>query len=299
MSLLGRLVQSTLPYVPKGVVGRVAARYIAGETLDDGLRVAARLNRRGFRTTMDLLGEDTTRPEQAHRALADYRKTLEAIDAHGIDGNVSVKPTQFGLRVDPQLCLDLFRSLSEEARSLGHFVRVEMENSSCTDLTLALYRQLRAEFDNIGIVLQSRLHRTPADLAALVDLAPNVRLVKGVYVEPPEIAWQGRQKVRDQFVSLSATLLERDAFVAFATHDDYLIDHALGMVEQLGIPASGYEFQMLLGVREAAGQRLVEAGHPVRIYVPFGSDWLPYSMRRLHENPRIAIYIIRAMLGGR
>jgi proline dehydrogenase len=299
MSLAGWLIARALPFGPKSVVASVARRYIAGETLDDGLRAAAALNARGFRTTLDLLGEDTTRPEQATRALTDYREALRAIDARGIDGNVSVKPTQFGLRIDADLCLRLFRELAGDARKLGHFVRVEMEDSGCTDRTLAVYRALRQDFQNVGIVLQSCLRRTPSDLAGLLDLYPNVRMVKGVYVEPETLAWQGRDAIRARYVELSRTVLANGSFVAFATHDDDLVDAALDMVREFGVPSSGYEFQMLLGVRPELGERLLGEGHAVRIYVPFGSDWHPYSTRRLRENPRIAGYVLRALLPRR
>lgn len=298
MSLPGRLLARALPWIPQKLVGRVARRYIAGETLEDGLRVAGGLNREGFRTTMDLLGEDTTRSDQAHQALAAYKEALEAIESSHIDGNVSVKPTQFGLRLDPELCFSLFRALVGEAKTLGHFVRLDMEDSSCTDRTLTLYRRLREEFDNVGIVLQSRLHRTPGDLDELLGLVPNVRMVKGVYIEPPAIAWQQAQKIRDQFMTLARTLLERGGFVAFATHDQILVDSALELLSRLGVARSGYEFQLLLGVRTELGEQLLAARHPVRIYVPFGQDWYPYSMRRMRENPQIALYVLRAMFGG-
>ena len=299
MSLPGRVLARILPYVPKSVAGLAARRYIAGETLEDGIDTAATLSQQGFRTTLDLLGEDTTNREHARRALDGYQRTLEAIEARGIDGNVSVKPTQFGLRVDPKLCLELFQTLADEARRLGHFVRVEMEDSSVTDRTLALFRQLRRDFENVGLVLQSCLRRTASDLEGLLDLSPNVRVVKGVYVEPSALAWQDRQTIRDRFVALSETLIGHGSFVAFATHDDYLIDHALRLVAEHGVPPSTYEFQMLLGVRPEIGKRVLDSGHPVRIYVPFGSDWHRYSMRRLRENPRIAGYVVRSLLTGR
>lgn len=297
MSAPGRLLAKALPYIPKRVAALAARRYIAGETLDDGLRTARDLNRRGFRTTLDLLGEDTTRTEQAEQALADYRQVLEAIEANGIDGNVSVKPTQFGLRIDTELCLRLFQVLAGEARELGHFVRVEMEDSTCTDRTLDLYRRLRGEFDNVGIVLQSCLFRSAADIESLSSLKPNVRIVKGVYVESSAVAWQDRQSIRDQFVTLSETVIRQGGYVAFATHDAYLVDQARELIGRYGLGTSRYEFQMLLGVQEGLRAEIVAQGHPLRVYVPFGSDWYPYSMRRLHENPRVAGYIVKAMFG--
>jgi len=299
MSLFGRFLAGTLPYIPEPVIRLVARRYIAGETLGDALAAAAALGKEGFLTTLDLLGEDTTHPRQARQALGDYRQILEAIAANGIDGNVSVKPTQFGLRIDPDLCLRSFQTLAAEARMIGHFVRVEMEDSSCTERTLALYKSLRRDFDNVGIVIQSCLYRSPTDLEGILDLVPNVRVVKGVYVEPPAVAWQDRQTIRGQYLALSETLIRSGAYAAFATHDDYLVERLSALVGSHGLPPSAYEFQMLLGVREELRQRILDAGHRVRVYIPFGSDWHPYSIRRLRENPRIAGYVIQAMLGRR
>jgi proline dehydrogenase len=296
VNLISRLVVKLLPLVPRSVVGAVAKRYIAGETLDEALDVARDLNRRGFSTTMDLLGEDTGDVEQARNAASDYSRILEAIELKGIDGNVSVKPTQFGLGLDPDLCLGLFRSLSAEAGALGHFVRVEMEDSRSTDATLTMFRALRRDFDNVGIVIQSYLHRSPSDVDQILELKPNVRMVKGVYAEPPAIAYQDRQTIRDRFVSLSETLLSAGAYVAFATHDDWLVEQSLELVRKLGLEPGAYEFQMLLGVRPELGERVLREGHRLRIYVPFGRDWYRYSLRRLRENPKMAGYILDALL---
>jgi proline dehydrogenase len=297
MSVLGRVLTRTLPYVPKQIAAIFARRYIAGETLEEGLRVATDLNHQGFRTTMDLLGEDTARPEQAEQALDDYRRVLEGIQKNDIDGNISVKPTQFGLRIDSELCGRLLRELAAEAHRLGHFVRVEMEDSSTTNRTLTLFRKLRKDFDNVGIVVQSCLFRSANDLEAIQDLSPNVRMVKGVYVEPATIAFQDRQRIRDEYVALSETLIRGGSFVAFATHDEYLVERAVELIRKYELGKSAYEFQMLLGVREQLRSEILSAGHPIRVYVPFGSDWYPYSMRRLRENPRIATYVFKAMLG--
>ena len=298
MSLFNTLVVRSLPFVPKSLVGAVAKRYIAGETLDEALEVATGLNRRGFFTTVDMLGEDTTDIDQARRAASDYQELLQAIGRNGIEGNISVKPTQFGLKLDPKLCADLFRGLIEEARSLGYFVRVEMEDSACTESTVDLYRTLLAEYDNVGIVFQSYLHRTETDVEAVAGFSPNVRMVKGVYVEPTAIAYQDHETIRMQFLSLSENLFRAGSYVAFATHDEGLVDDACLLVDRLGLPTTAYEFQMLLGVAEGLREKILESGRRMRVYVPFGRDWYAYSLRRLRENPKIAGYVLRSMLPG-
>ena len=296
MNPLSRLLVKSLPLVPRPIVGAVAKRYIAGETLEEALDVAIDLNRRGYSTTMDLLGEATLEAGQARKAASDYSEVLKAIETRGIDGNVSVKPTQFGLAIDPGLCLDLFRKLAAEAASLGHFVRVEMEDSTSTDATLELFKALRSDFDNVGIVIQSYLRRSESDTAGILELKPNVRLVKGVYAEPKTRAYQNRQVIRDRFVSLARTLLEGEAYVAFATHDEWLVEEARKLVQAFKLGPDAYEFQMLLGVRPELGQRILDAGYRLRIYIPFGRDWYRYSLRRLRENPKMAGYIVDAML---
>ena len=298
MSLVNTLLVRSLPFVPKSLVGAVSKRYIAGETLEEALEVATGLNRRGFFTTVDMLGEDTTDIGQARRAASDYQEVLQAVGRNGIEGNISVKPTQFGLKLDPKLCADLFRGLIEEARSLGYFVRVEMEDSTCTESTVDLYRALLAEYDNVGIVFQSYLHRTETDVETLARFSPNVRMVKGVYVEPAAIAYQGHETVRKQFLALSETLFRAGSYVAFATHDEGLVDDACLLVDRLGLPTTAYEFQMLLGVAEGLREKILESGRRMRVYVPFGRDWYAYSLRRFRENPKIAGYVLRSMLPG-
>ena len=298
MGVFNQLVVHTLPFVPKFIVGAVSRRYIAGETLAEALGIATDLNRRGFMTTLDLLGEDTRNVEQARRTAREYRTVLEALGKAGIEGNISVKPTQFGLKVDPKLCLELFRGLIEEARSLGYFVRVEMEDASSTEPTIELYRALLPNFDNVGIVIQAYLYRSKSDVASLAGLTPNVRIVKGVYVEPESIAHRDADAIRSNFLTLSETLLRAGAYVAFATHDETLIQQSFRLVDALGLDPTAYEFQMLLGVQEKLRQTILDSGHRTRVYIPFGADWYAYSVRRLRENPKIAGYVFKAMLRG-
>ena len=296
MSLFDRLVVRTLPFVPKAVVGIVARRYIAGETADEALATATELNGQGFLTTLDMLGEDIASMEQAREAANTYGFLLDEIQRRGLQANVSLKPTQFGLRLDKNACRELIRWLIEKAQGHHNFVRIEMEDSTCTTDTIDLYRSLRSDFDNTGIVLQAYLRRTKNDVAAIGDIPPNVRIVKGVYVEPRKIAYKDPRIINKNYMHLAEILLENGAYVAFATHDELLVWEAFQLVERLGLPPAAYEFQMLLGVEKQLRDVIRDAGHRIRVYIPFGRDWHPYSVRRLRENPKIAGYVLRAML---
>ena len=296
MSLFDRLVVRTLPFVPKTVVGIVARRYIAGETADEALTTATELNGQDFLTTLDMLGEDIASMEQAREAANTYGFLLDEIQRRGLQANVSLKPTQFGLRLDKNACRDLIRWLIEKAQRHHNFVRIEMEDSTCTTDTIDLYRSLRSDFDNTGIVLQAYLRRTKNDVAAIGDIPPNVRIVKGVYVEPRKIAYKDSRIINKNYMHLAEILLENGAYVAFATHDELLVWEAFQLVERLGLSPAAYEFQMLLGVEKQLRDVIRDAGHRIRVYIPFGRDWHPYSVRRLRENPKIAGYVLRAML---
>jgi proline dehydrogenase len=291
-----RAVVRVLPAVPRSVVRRVAAPYIAGETLDDARRAVSELNAAGIRATVDVLGEDVSRPEEAEAMAGAYHEALEAIAGDRLDANVSIKLTGFGLEVDPALCHSLVGTLVEDAARHATFVRIDMEDSSTTDDALALYRSLReAGHDNVGIVLQAALRRSLDDIASLADLRPSVRLCKGIYVEPASVAFREPDVIRRSFVACLDALLQAGCRVAVATHDEWLIGQALERVTGLGDDA--YELQMLLGVRAGRGRELVAAGHPLRVYVPYGRRWYEYSLRRLQENPQVAGYVARDMLG--
>ena len=298
MSLVDRALVRMLPAVPRPVVKQLSARYIAGPGLDDALRVVSALNDRGRMATIDVLGEEVTTAEEAHELAAEYVRVFAAIEELGLDANVSVKPTGLGLNVDRGLCHDAIAGLVRVAAAQASFVRIDMEDASTTEDTLAVYRELRAEgLDRVGVVLQARLRRTLDDVASLAELGPNVRLCKGIYLEPPDIAFEDFEEIRANFVAVLEALLDAGAYVAIATHDDRLVDRALELVERYGLARDEYEFQMLLGVREPLGDRLVREGHRLRIYVPYGRRWYEYSMRRLQENPRIATYVARDTLG--
>lgn len=295
MTVLDRAIALTLPLVPKSIVRRVANRYIAGETIEEALNVASNLNQRGIRTTLDVLGEDIYSLDQAKKAAQEYMTLLDEIDRRRIDANVSIKLTQFGLKVDKKECLSLVDSLVRRARKLNNFVRIDMEDSSCTSDTLEIYRVLRGRHANVGVVIQAYLRRTVEDIQALQELQPNFRLCKGVYVEPRKVAYRDMRVINRNFAYLLEKLLRNGSYVGIATHDELMVWEAMRIVRDLNLPVTAYEFQMLLGVDEELRDIIRAAGHHLRVYIPFGRDWYAYSVRRLKENPRLAGYVLRAM----
>jgi len=288
VALLDRAIARVLPAVPRPVVRALASTYIAGPTLEDAVGVVGRLNAEGKLATIDVLGEEVTHDEEAAEIARAYHQVLARIESERLDANVSVKLTGLGLGLDYALCRENLRSVVDDARVRGNFVRIDMEDSTTTDDTLRLYRELRAEgYENVGVVLQSRLRRSLADATGLA----NVRVCKGIYLEPPEIAFEDPDDIRESFRAMLRSLLDEGAYTAIATHDEELIDDALGQIRERGLAPAQYEFQMLLGVRAARGDELVRDGHRLRVYVPFGTHWYEYSVRRLQENPKIAGYV--------
>ena len=295
MTLFDRVIASTLPVVPKSVVRRVANRYIAGETTDDAMRVVSGLNAQGFRATVDVLGEHIHNLDQSRRAVEIYLNALDEIARQKLDSTISVKLTQLGLKLDTSACLEMTRSLVCRAGELNNFVRIDMEDSSCTTETLSVYRELRKEFSNVGIVVQAYLRRTLDDVRAFDDLQPNYRLCKGVYLEPREIAYRDMRVINRNYVTLLERMLRTGCYVGIATHDELMVWEAFRIIRELQLPPTAYEFQMLLGVEDQLRDIIKAAGHNVRIYIPFGRDWYAYSVRRLRENPRLAGYVFKAM----
>jgi proline dehydrogenase len=292
VALLDRAIVRVLPAVPKPVVKRLSSRYIAGDQLSGACRAVKVLNDKGKLATVDVLGEEITTEEEALALVGEYEDVLEAIQKEGLDSNVSVKLTGFGLKLDRDFCRDNLARLVRTAAGRGNFVRIDMEDSSTTSDTLAIYRELRAEgLDNLGIVLQSYMKRTLTDIAELADLQPNVRVCKGIYVEPPEVAYQDFETVRLNFVEGVSALLDNGSYVGIATHDEWILAEALTLLEERELRTDQYEFQMLLGVRSRLGDELVREGHRLRIYVPYGRQWYEYCLRRLQENPKIAGYV--------
>jgi len=298
VAIFDRAIVRLLPAVPRPVVQKLSERYIAGPELKDAREVVRRINAEGKLATIDVLGEEITTEEEAAAIVRAYQDVFADIQRCGLDSNVSVKLTALGLKLGHDLCRNNLRVVVEDAASRGNFVRIDMEDSSTTDDTLELYRELREEgHENIGVVLQAMLRRTQSDIASLADLSPSVRLCKGIYVEPPDIAYQDFEAVRASFMRALEALFDAGCYVGIATHDEWLLAEGRRLVAERGLAREEYEFQMLLGVRPQLGDELVLEGHRLRIYVPFGRHWYAYSLRRLQENPKIAGYIAADTLG--
>jgi proline dehydrogenase len=299
MSVFNRLLVTTLPLVPKAIVRRVASRYVAGETLDDAVNAVRTLNSQGAMATIDVLGEEVHEREKATEAVEEYIRVFEAISAQKLDSNVSIKPTMLGLKIDEGFCRDNIERLVATAKEHGNFLRIDMEDHTTTDATLRIYRDLHARYGNVGVVLQAYMRRTLRDIDELPEHGASVRICKGIYVEPRQIAWKGYDTVRANFVEALEKLIVRGVYPAIATHDEYLTCRGVALVDKHGLPRDRYEFQMLFGVDDELRRLLIAGGHRLRVYVPYGRDWHPYSIRRLRENPEVARHVLRAMLSRR
>lgn len=295
VSLFHRLLIAPIPYMPKSVVWQLSRRYIAGTDLESAYRTVAKLNAAGCSATVDVLGEDSTLIEEVESARDLYLSALDGITHNALDCNISIKLSDMGLRFDRELCFDAMRTLIAKANERNIFVRIDMEDSSATDITLDLYRRLREHHENVGTVIQSCMKRSAEDVAQLLQTGPtHIRLCKGIYLEPEEIAFTDADDIRRSYCELLEQLFEGGAIrVGIATHDPRLVDFAEQLIDRLQIDKSRYEFQMLLGVAENMRAGLVAKGHPLRVYVPFGDRWFAYSVRRLRENPEIAGHIVR------
>jgi proline dehydrogenase len=298
VSLLDSALVRLLPAVPKPVVQLFSSRYIAGATLAEAVECVRGLNGGGKMATVDVLGEEITREEETREIAQAYRDVFAAIDEASLDSNVSVKLTALGLGLSYELCRENLLDVVRTAAGYENFVRIDMEDSSTTDDTLRLYRELREDgHDNVGVVLQARLRRTLDDVQALADLRPSIRLCKGIYLEPASIAFTDFEAVRANFLRSLDELLEAGCYVGVATHDEWLLGESLARISQRGLEPLAYELQMLLGVREERRDELVAEGHRLRVYVPFGEHWYRYSLRRLQENPAMAGTIAKATAG--
>lgn len=297
MSLLDRAVSLTIPLVPKPLVRHFSRRYIAGIRLEDAFVVVRELQREGAMTTLDILGEFISTREEAETNTRLYQELVRRISAEELrETNVSVKLTSLGLLLDASLCLANMREMLKTVDAENNFARIDMEDSSCTTATLEIYESLRAEFPGrVGVAVQSYLRRTPDDIDRLTESPSNFRLCKGIYVEPRAIAYRDRDIVRRNFVLSLERSFERGAYVGIATHDELLVWEALRLIRGHGLSPEQYEFQMLLGVDEQLRRILIDAGHRLRVYVPYGEHWYSYSTRRLRENPQIAGYAFKAM----
>jgi proline dehydrogenase len=298
VGLFNRTIAAAMPFVPRPLVWRFSRRYIAGVDLEDAYSTVGELNASDCSATIDVLGEDSTNPDEVKSAVALYLKAIRDIHAKSLRCGISVKLSELGLRFDVEGCRQAIRTLIASAADHDRFVRIDMEDSSVTSVTLDIYREMRREFENVGIVIQSCLRRSEQDIADLLEEAPtDVRLCKGIYIEPKAIAFVDPDEIRNSFNELLEHLFEGGARrVAIATHDPLLVEHAEAIIEKLDVDEDRYEFQMLLGVAGALRRELVARGHPLRVYVPFGDRWYAYSMRRLRENPNIAGHVVSNLL---
>jgi proline dehydrogenase len=292
--LINQAVVTAMPYVPKSLVWRLSQRYIAGTKLDDAYRLVRTLNDTNCTATIDVLGEDSTNEDQVRSAVDLYLEAIRQIEAQSLDCGISVKLSELGLRFDTARCSQAIETLAASAREHDCFLRIDMEDSSVTTATLDIYRDLRCGYENVGIVIQSCLRRSTEDVARLLEEgSTDVRLCKGIYIEPEDIAYCDADENRGSFDRLLEQLFVGGARVGIATHDPILVANAERLIEEMSVGKDQYEFQMLLGVAGKLRRELVARGHPLRVYVPFGELWYAYSLRRLRENPNIAGHIVR------
>ena len=290
---LGRMAMAT------PLVRRMPFRFVAGTTLDQAVEAVRALNATGATATLDVLGEAVTDRAAADRAAAAYIATIERIAAEGLDANVSIKLTQMGLDLGDEECLAVMRPIVDAGTRHGIFVRIDMEGSAYTERTLAIVHRLRVDGHDVGPVIQSYLHRSPSDVERLAADRIRTRICKGAYAEPPELALQEREVIGDAFVALCQRLLEADAYPGVATHDEEMISRVAAFAEERGIAKDRYEFQMLYGIRRDLQRQLLADGHRLRVYVPYGTEWYPYFMRRLAERPANVWFVLRSVIGDR
>jgi proline dehydrogenase len=294
MKWFNRLVVGVMPVFPKSFIWIFSRRYIAGKTLSSAVAKTQDLNEIGCRVTIDLLGEDITSLEEANIARMQCLEVLDAIQKNNLEATLSLKLTQLGLRFDMNRCYEHVKEIVQRAEAVKNFVRIDMEDSTCTDDTLSIYRKLRKDYKNVGTVIQAYMKRSQGDVEQLIkDGIANIRVCKGIYDESPKIAFKDREKIRDNFMALVKMLFESKSYAGIATHDRVLVNRSLKMLNEYRVPKFQYEFQMLLGVTENMRNELVADGHGLRIYVPYGEQWYGYCMRRMKENPQVAGHVIK------
>lgn len=301
MMWFNKIVAAILPYMPKSFVWVFSSRYIAGKTIADAVKVSKKLNKDGYLVTIDLLGEFITELAQAEENRDKYLEIIEQIQANNIDGNYSLKPTMFGLLIDKEACYKNIREIVKKAAEHNNFVRVDMEDSQCVDLEIELFRKLKKEFPkNVGLVFQAYMKRTLDDIKSLMDLHTdelpiNYRICKGIYVEPEKIAYKKYDEINQHYLKDLEFMFQNKIYPGIATHDVPLVEGAYKLIDQYNVPVENYEFQMLYGVTPSLRKSIINKGHRLRVYVPFGKDWFAYSTRRLKENPKMASDIIKAI----
>lgn len=299
--MFNKLIAAMLPYFPKKFIWIFSKAYISGETIDDAIRVSKDLNKDNIKVTLDVLGEFINTLDEAAENKKEYLHLIDVSDRNKIDGNFSVKPTSFGLLIDKEVCYNHIRDIVVKAASINSFIRIDMEDSPCTDDEIALFRRLKTEFPaSVGLVIQAYLRRTLNDIEQMLDLnsAANplsYRLCKGIYVEPEKIAFKKYEEINEHFLEDLEYIFKNKIYAGIATHDKPLIEGAYKLIKKYNVPKNMYEFQMLYGVTPKLRESVVKAGHTMRVYVPFGKQWFGYSTRRLKENPKMATHIIKAV----
>jgi proline dehydrogenase len=299
--MLNKMIASLLPHMPKKLVWMFSKEYIAGETLEEAIVNAKKLNAEGILTTIDVLGEFITTLDEAKANKEEYLEVIEAAEKAGVEGNYSLKPTFFGLLLDKDVAYQHIREVVAKAASYNNFIRVDMEDSPCTDMELELYRKLKEAFPaNVGLVVQAYLKRTHQDIENMKDINDpehpvNLRVCKGIYIEPEEIVYKNYHDINSNFLADIEFLFQEGMYPAIATHDLPVVEGAYKLIEKHKVPKENYEFQMLYGVTPALRKSIMDKGHRMRVYVPFGKQWFGYSTRRLKENPKMAGVVIKAL----
>lgn len=299
--MFNKMIAAMLPYFPKKLIWIFSKRYIAGETVADAIRVSKQLNSEGIKVTIDILGEFIKTLDEAEKNKQECLELIGTIVREKIDGNLSIKPTMFGLLIDKEACYKHIREIVAKAASCSTFIRIDMEDSPCTSMEIELYRRLKAEFPtHVGLVVQAYLKRTFGDLEELMDIHSkehplNYRLCKGIYVEPAAIAYKKYEEINRHYLEDLEFMLKNGIYPGIATHDKPLINGAYSLIEKYNVPKDMYEFQMLYGVTPELRKSIVANGHTMRVYVPYGKEWFGYSTRRLKENPQMASHIMKAL----
>ncbi len=299
--MFNKFIASILPYFPKKFIWIFSKSYISGETIEDAMRVSKEFNQNKIKVTLDVLGEFIKTLEEAEENKNEYLNLIDVTFKSGVDGNFSAKPTSFGLLIDREACYRYIREIVAKAASYNSFVRIDMEDSPCTDMEIELFRRLKTEFPgNVGLVVQAYLKRTLNDIKGLSDLNSekyplSFRLCKGIYIEPEAIAYKKYDEVNQHFLEDLEYMFKNKIYVGIATHDKPLVEGAYKLVKKYNVPGNMYEFQMLYGVTPKLRESIVNEGHTMRVYVPFGVKWFGYSTRRLKENPKMASHIIKAI----
>ena len=299
--MFNKFIAAVLPYFPKKFIWIFSRSYISGETLDDAMRISKNLNSKHIKVTLDVLGEFIKTLDEAESNKNEYLNLIDISYKNHIDGNFSIKPTSFGLLLDKEKCYQYTKEIVAKAATYNGFIRIDMEDSPCTDDEIALFRRLKAEYpSNVGLVIQAYLRRTLKDLEHMLDLNnPEIplsyRLCKGIYVEPEAIAFKKYEEINQHYLEDLEFIFRNKIHVGIATHDKPLIEGVYNLIKKYNVPKHMYEFQMLYGVTPRLRESIVNEGHTMRVYVPFGKQWFGYSTRRLKENPKMASHIIKAV----